>query len=277
MQTRYPLHPTNVKRLTTDELRQHFQATDIFVSGQLNLIYTHIDRVIFGGAVPTQEPLELEGTTEDLGTIDFLERRELGVINLAGDGHIMVDGHTYQLARLDGLYIGQGTKDVVFSSADVGEPARFYIVSTTAHTSYPTTLIPSDETEPLRLGDAAHSNQRTIYKCIHPEGVKSCQLVMGFTQLEPNNMWNTMPPHVHSRRMEVYLYFDIPEPDVVFHLMGEPSETRHLVIRNEEAVISPSWSIHAGMGTTNYAFIWAMAGENQDFTDMDAVTLEVLR
>ena len=277
METRYPIHPETAKCMTTDELQQHFQIKNLFDLDCLNMVYTHIDRVIVGGVVPTQKPLKLESTPETLGTEDFLERRELGVVNLAGDGSVSVDGQVHQLARLDGLYIGQGAHDVQFASSDAANPARFYFVSTLAHAAYPTTLIPAGNAEPAELGDLAHSNQRTIYKYIHPDGVKSCQLVMGITLLKANNMWNTMPPHVHSRRMELYLYFDLPEPNIVFHLMGQPSETRHLVVRNEEAVISPSWSIHSGMGTTHYAFVWAMAGENQTFADMDAVSLEALR
>ena len=277
METRYPIYPETAKRMTTDELQQHFQIKNLFDFDCLNMVYTHIDRVIVGGVVPAQKSLKLEGTPETLGTEDFLERRELGVVNLAGDGSVSVDGQVHQLARLDGLYIGQGAHDVQFASSDAANPARFYFVSTLAHAAYPTTLIPAADAEPAELGDLAHSNQRTIYKYIHPDGVQSCQLVMGVTLLKSNNMWNTMPPHVHSRRMELYLYFDLPEPDIVFHLMGQPSETRHLVVRNEEGVISPSWSIHSGMGTTPYAFVWAMAGENQKFADMDAVNLEALR
>jgi 4-deoxy-L-threo-5-hexosulose-uronate ketol-isomerase len=196
---------------------------------------------------------------------------------VGGPGHIKVAGTGYPLAKQDGLYIGMGVEDVVFESEQTGDPAHFYFISAPAHTSYPTTPIPIDSAEPIHLGSDANSNRRTIYKYIHPDGVKSCQLTMGMTLLAPNNMWNTMPPHLHDRRMKVYFYFDLAPDQAVFHLMGQPDETRHLVLRNEQAVISPPWSIHAGMGTGSYTFIWAMAGENQDFSDMDAVAVDELR
>jgi 4-deoxy-L-threo-5-hexosulose-uronate ketol-isomerase len=277
MEMRYPSHPDRVKTYTTDDLRREFLIDKLFVDNDITLVYSHIDRIITGGAYPASGPVALKGDPKELGAEFFLARREMGVVNVGGPGTITADGTEYAMNRLDGLYIGMGTREVSFASADPANPARFYLSSTPAHHAYPTTHIPLDAAEPAHLGSIANSNERTIYKYIHPDGAKSCQLVMGVTLLEPNNMWNTMPAHTHARRMEVYFYFDIQGENVVFHLMGEPDETRHIVIRNEQAVISPSWSIHAGMGTGNYAFIWAMAGENQTFSDMDAVAMSGLR
>lgn len=277
MQMRYPSNPEKVKQFTTDQLRDEFLIDRLFSDDAINLVYSHIDRIIVGGACPVSKSLELTASKQDLGTDTFLERRELGVVNVGGAGTVAVDGTDYPMAKLDGLYVGKGAQSVQFKSSDPAGPAHFYFTSTPAHASYPTTHIPISSAEPNHLGGIANSNERTIYKYIHPDGVKSCQLVLGVTLLDPNNMWNTMPAHTHARRMEVYFYFDVSGDNVVFHLMGEPNETRHLVIRNEQAVISPSWSIHAGMGTGNYAFIWAMAGENQTFSDMDAVAMTTLR
>ncbi|MBN1678902.1 MAG: 5-dehydro-4-deoxy-D-glucuronate isomerase [Anaerolineae bacterium] len=277
MDMRYPSHPDKVKHFNTNQLREEFLIDTLFVDGEITMVYTHIDRVITGGVCPTSKLLALPADIKELGTAFFLERREMGVVNVGGSGTISVDGQAFTMQKLDGLYIGMGAKDVRFASDQAGEPAHFYFISTPAHASFPTVHIPINDAEPLHLGDISNSNERTIYKFIHPDGVKSSQLVMGVTLLEPNNMWNTMPAHLHSRRMEVYFYFDISDENIVFHLMGEPGETRHLVMRNEQAVISPSWSIHAGMGTGNYTFIWAMAGENQLFTDMDPVAMSDLR
>jgi 4-deoxy-L-threo-5-hexosulose-uronate ketol-isomerase len=275
MQQRYPLDPQTVKTLTTEQLREHFMVDNLFTNDTINMVYSHIDRVVIGGACP-QKPLKLAGDKEALASDVFLARREIGIINVGGPGQINAAGTRYPMAKQDGLYIGMGVEEVVFESDDANNPARFYFISTPAHTNYPTTPIPIASAEPIHLGSEANSNKRTIYKYLHPDGVKSCQLTMGMTLLAPNNMWNTMPSHLHDRRMEVYFYFDIDQGNAVFHLMGRPNETRHLVMRNEQAVISPPWSIHAGMGTGNYTFIWAMAGENQDFTDMDAVTVDEL-
>ncbi len=277
MEMRYPSHPDKVQHFNTDQLRDEFLIEKLFVDGAITMVYTHIDRVIIGGAAPTGEPLALPDNVKELGTAFFLERREVGIVNVGGAGKVTVDGATFAMQKLDGLYVGLGAKVVQFASADAAQPAHFYFMSVPAHTTYPTTHIPISDAEPLRLGDIANSNERTIYKFIHPDGVKSCQLTLGVTLLEPNNMWNTMPAHLHSRRSEVYFYFDIEGDNVVFHLMGDPNKTRHIVMRDEQAVISPSWSIHAGMGTGNYAFIWAMAGENQAFTDMDPVAMSDLR
>ena len=277
MEMRYPSHPDRVRSFTTDELRDEFLIPKLFNDDEIKLVYSHIDRVIVGGACPTTATLMLTGDPRELGADFFLQRREAGIINVGGAGTVTVDGETYAMTQCDGLYIGMGAREVEFSSDDSSQPAHFYIISTPAHATFPTTHIPIADAEPVHLGSIANSNERTINKYIHPDGVKSCQLVMGLTLLDPNNMWNTMPAHTHARRMEVYFYFNIADDSVVFHLMGEPDETRHLVVRNEQAVISPSWSIHAGMGTGNYAFIWAMAGENQTFSDMDAVPMSQLR
>ncbi len=277
MRIRYPSHPEKVQSYNTTQLRDEFLIPDLFTPDELNMVYSHIDRIIIGGACPVNKSIELTADPKDLGADFFLQRREIGIVNVGGDGTVTVDGTDYPMSKLDCLYIGQGAQDVRFKSAIAQQPANYYFTSTPAHMAYPTTHIPIGDAEPLHLGDIANSNERTIYKFIHPDGVKSCQLVLGITLLEPNNMWNTMPAHTHARRMEVYFYFDIQDDNVVFHLMGEPSETRHLVIRNKQAAISPSWSIHAGMGTGNYAFIWAMAGENQTFSDMDAVAMNDLK
>lgn len=277
MQIRYPVHPDAIRQMSTEQLRAHFHISGLFSEGQVNLTYTHVDRVIVGGALPTANALVLPADRRIIGADYFLERRELGIINIGGAGVVQVDGQPYPLATRDGLYVGMGAREVRFMSDSPDTPARFYFISTPAHATYPTTPITPQQAEPIHLGGDANSNRRTIYKYIHADGVRSCQLVMGLTQLAPNSMWNTMPPHTHTRRMEVYFYFDLSGDNVVFHLMGEPHETRHIVMRDGEAVLSPSWSIHAGMGTEHYAFIWAMAGENQAFADMDAVPLEVLR
>ena len=277
MEMRYPVHQNQVERMTTEELRAHFLMSDLFQAGKLCLVYSHIDRVIVGGAVPTETAVVLEADKHELAADYFLERREIGIINIGGTGTITVDGESFTLAKQDGLYVGKGAQDVAFSSDDAANPAQFYLFSTPAHVTHPTAHLKLADAEPLHLGDPLNSNKRTIYKYIHPDGAKSCQIVMGMTLLEPGSMWNTMPAHLHARRMEVYLYFDIDADNVVFHLMGEVDKTRHLVMRDREAVISPSWSIHSGMGTGSYTFIWAMAGENQSFADMDAVGMDELR
>ena len=277
MDMRYPSHPARVKTFTTDQLREEFLIQGLFVADAVNMVYSHIDRIIVGGALPVNVPLKLSAEPKEIGASYFLERRELGIVNVGGDGTVCVDDESFSMTKLDGLYVGTGKQDIVFASVNAANPARFYFASTPAHQPYPTVQIPISSAQPAHMGDISNSNERTIHKYIHPEGVRSCQLVMGVTLLEPNNMWNTMPVHTHARRMEVYFYFDLKSDSVVFHLMGEPDETRHLVVRNQEAVISPSWSIHAGIGTSSYAFIWAMAGENQTFSDMDAVSMRDLR
>lgn len=275
MEIRYSVNPEHAKRMTSEEMRREFHINDLFGS-EIKLVYSHVDRVIVGGVAPRGQ-VKLAGSKKELGTETFLERRELGVINVGEPGTVRVDGTSYELGKRDCLYVGRGAVDVSFESADAGKPAKFYLVSSPAHQTYPTVKIGIDQATPQKLGSDEEANKRTIYKYIHPDGVKSAQLVMGLTMLEPGSIWNTMPVHTHQRRMEVYLYIDVADNALVFHYMGEPEETRHIVMRNEEAVISPSWSIHAGAGTRNYSFIWAMAGENQTFSDMDPVTMDRIR
>ena len=276
LDVRYANHPEDSKHYTTGELRKHYLIEKVFIEDEVNLVYSHVDRVIAGGITPVKKALKLEGCKE-LGSEYFLERRELGVINIGGDGKVVIDGVEYEVKSREGLYVGMGSKELVFTSADEKNPAKFYINSSPAHKTYPTVMINLEKANKVHLGDLANSNKRTIYQYVHPAVCQSCQLVMGMTMLEPNNMWNTMPCHTHERRMEVYLYFDMTDDNKVFHLMGEPNETRHIVMGNEQAVISPSWSIHSGVGTKNYTFIWGMAGENQTFTDMDHVAMDDLR
>ncbi|WP_177163979.1 5-dehydro-4-deoxy-D-glucuronate isomerase [uncultured Fusobacterium sp.] len=276
LDVRYANHPEDSKHYTTEELRKHYLIEKVFIEDEVNLVYSHVDRVIAGGITPVKKALKLEGCKE-LGSEYFLERRELGVINIGGDGKVVIDGVEYEVKSREGLYVGMGSKGLVFTSADEKNPAKFYINSSPAHKTYPTVMINLEKANKVHLGDLANSNKRTIYQYVHPAVCQSCQLVMGMTMLEPNNMWNTMPCHTHERRMEVYLYFDMTDDNKVFHLMGEPNETRHIVMGNEQAVISPSWSIHSGVGTKNYTFIWGMAGENQTFTDMDHVAMDDLR
>jgi 4-deoxy-L-threo-5-hexosulose-uronate ketol-isomerase len=277
MDIRYAATPADTKNYDTERLRKDYLIENLFVPGQLNMTYSHVDRMITGGVVPVKEPVKLDGERKDLGADYFLERREIGIINVGPKGSVTVDGTVYVMDSKDCLYVGLGNQEVLFNSADPANPARFYFNSCPAHKQYPTEKVAISEAEPNHLGAITSSNERTIYKYIHQAGVKSCQLVMGMTLLKPGNMWNTMPCHTHNRRSEVYFYFDMPEDGVVFHMMGEPTETRHLVVRNEQAIISPSWSIHSGVGTNNYTFIWAMAGENQEFSDMDAVAMKELK
>lgn len=267
---RYSHHPEDVKGYDTEALRRHFLVEEIFVPGQLSLTYTHVDRVVFGGAVPTTQALALEGG-KTFGTPNFLDRRELGVVNLGGKGQALIDGTVYALDNGDGLYVGMGNAAVSFTSDDAQNPAKFYLVSSPAHATYPTVRITRADANPKKLGSAETCNVRTIYQYVHPAVCKSCQLVMGVTVLEPGSVWNTYPPHTHERRMEVYLYFGMADATRIFHLHGQPAETRHIVVANEQAVVSPSWSIHSGVATGPYSFVWAMAGENQTFDDMDGL------
>jgi 4-deoxy-L-threo-5-hexosulose-uronate ketol-isomerase len=273
---RYGHHPEDVRHYDSETLRRHFLVDKVFVTGELTLVYTHVDRVVFGGAVPTTQTLFLEGGKE-FGTPNFLDRRELGVVNLGESGRVLVDGQTYPLANGDGLYVGMGAAAVSLESDNAARPARFYLISCPAHATHPTTRIPRASANPRKLGDPLNSNVRTIYQYVHPAVCKSCQLVMGITVLEPGSVWNTYPPHTHERRMEVYLYFGMDANTRVFHMHGQPRETRHLVMANEQAVISPSWSIHSGVGSGAYSFVWGMAGENQTFDDMDTLGPEGLR
>ena len=287
MELRTAASPKDVKYYTTDRLREEFLIENLFVPNEIKLVYSHIDRIITGAATPVDQDLVLTAGAE-LRAEYFLERREMGVINIGGCGEITVDGKRYEVAPREGMYIGKGARDIRFSSKDKQNPAKFYLNSAPAHMSYPTVLIKPEgeaaegvvivqDKNKVELGSLEQSNHRTICKYILPGQVESCQLEMGMTRLEPGSVWNTMPCHTHDRRMEVYLYFDLPENAFVMHYMGEPQETRHLVVRNEQAVISPSWSIHSGSGSRNYTFIWGMVGENQDFDDMDHVAMKDLR
>jgi 4-deoxy-L-threo-5-hexosulose-uronate ketol-isomerase len=276
MDIRHSSHYEDVKKYDTAALRRHFLIEDLFVKGELKMVYSHIDRIIIAAAVPAEKPLYLEASKE-LGCNYFLERREMGVINIGGPGIVTLDGEKYELNSRDGIYVGMGVKEISFESLDAAKPAKFYINSGTAHRSYPTVKINLDKANKVKAGSNEECNKRTINQYVHPAVCESCQLVMGMTILEPGSIWNTMPCHTHDRRMEVYLYFDMDADSVVFHFMGAPEETRHIVMKNEQAVISPSWSIHSGVGTKNYTFIWGMVGENQTFTDMDAVTTSSLK
>ena len=280
MEVRPGANPNDVKNYDTGRLRHDFLIQDVFVPGEIKTIYSQIDRIIVGSATPTDTALKLTAGDE-LRAAYFLERREMGVINIGGKGSITLDGVKYDFDYKDGIYIGMGTKDILFESVDAKNPAKFYFNSAPAHKTYPTVFInPEKDILPenkKELGCLENANHRTIRKYILPGQVESCQLEMGMTALEPGSVWNTMPCHTHDRRMEVYLYFEVPENDVIFHYMGEPTETRHIVMRNEEAVISPSWSIHSASATHAYTFIWGMVGENQDFDDMDDVAMKDLR
>jgi 4-deoxy-L-threo-5-hexosulose-uronate ketol-isomerase len=275
MDVRYTVGKNEYKRMTTDELREAF-LVDLFEAGKLNLLYCEVERAITGAAVPTGCALKLEAGKE-LAADFFCQRREVGVLNIGGTGTVTVDGAEYAMENLDGLYIGRGSKDISFTSTDAANPARFYLISYPAHTEYPTTLAKKADANALELGTVEDSNKRTIYQYIHENGIKSCQLVMGFTALEQGSVWNTMPCHTHERRTEVYMYFNLDENSRVFHMMGPGDETRHLVVGNEQAVISPMWSIHSGCGTQAYTFCWGMGGENQRFDDMDHIQVGDLK
>jgi 4-deoxy-L-threo-5-hexosulose-uronate ketol-isomerase len=276
LEIRYAEHPGDAKKYDTKTLRDRYLFEKVFLKDEINLCYTHSDRVVFGGVFPVEKKLCLEGG-KDFGSDVFLDRRELGVICITGQGTISADGTEYQMKKGDGLYIGKGVKEVMFSAGGLNDFPKFYIVSSPAHAVYPTVFIPIAKANPRKLGDPSTVNVRTIYQYVHPAVCQSCQLVMGMTVLEDGSVWNTMPCHTHERRMEVYFYFDMKDNAVVFHMHGQPDETRHIVMNNEQAVISPSWSIHAGAGTAAYTFIWAMAGENQAFDDMDTVNTTELK
>jgi 4-deoxy-L-threo-5-hexosulose-uronate ketol-isomerase len=276
MEIRYAVHPEHFKSMDTDTVRRQMLIQGLFEKGSLKMLYSHVDRIIVGGVCPVDNAVPLP-VTKALGTEYFLERREMGIFNVGSSGIVLVDGKEYILENKDCLYIGMGSKEISFKSAVAGSPARFYFNSAPAHATYPTVKLLKEDVQKVNLGTPDKLNVRTINQFIHPSVMKSCQLVMGMTELAPGSVWNTMPTHTHDRRMEVYFYFDLPEDSVVFHFLGEPSETRHVVMRNEEAVISPSWSIHSGMATSNYTFIWGMVGENQTFTDMDDVPMSALR
>jgi 4-deoxy-L-threo-5-hexosulose-uronate ketol-isomerase len=277
MKTRTVADQWRYQRMTTTELRESFLVEDLFEPGAVNLLYTDADRAVMGSIVPTDKKLVLPSSNALLASEYFAERREIGLINTGAAGNVIVDGRSYTMENCDGLYIGRGNRLIEFASGNSSEPARFFLMSYPAHMTHLTAHIKRSSAEAVELGSVRDANQRTIYKYIHPKGIASCQLVMGFTQLKEGSIWNTMPPHTHSRRTEVYLYFNVDPAGRVFHMMGTPQETRHLVVGNGQAVISPSWSIHAGAGTRNYSFVWAMGGENQDFDDMDRIAIEELR
>jgi 4-deoxy-L-threo-5-hexosulose-uronate ketol-isomerase len=275
MDIRYAIHPDQMKLFDTQALRKHFLVEGLFEKNKVNMVYSHVDRIIVGGTCPADQDVELK-VTKELGVDFFLQRREMGIINVGFKGTVSVDGKEHVLDNKECLYIGLGPKEVIFRSSDRSRPAKFYFNSAPAHMAYPAVRLTMKDVQRLHLGAPEKANVRTINQFIHPSVLKTCQLVMGLTMLEPNSLWNTMPCHTHDRRMEVYFYFDLPEDAVVFHIFGEPHETRHLVVRNEQAVISPSWSIHSGVGTSHYSFIWGMVGENQTFTDMDDVPMSDL-
>jgi 4-deoxy-L-threo-5-hexosulose-uronate ketol-isomerase len=276
MEIRNAVHPEHAALFDTEEMRDHFLIQELFRADRVKLVYSYFDRLIVGGICP-QGALQLDVDEKIIGAPFLLDRRELGLINVGGPGSVTVDGEKIPLDFKDGLYVGMGARDITFTSSDQNNPAKFYVNCAPAHTAYPTVKATFATAEPVELGSPEQSNKRTIRKYIHPDGIRSCQLVMGMTTLETGSVWNTMPVHTHQRRMEAYFYFSIPADQVVFHFMGEPTETRHIVVRNEEAVLSPSWSIHSGAGTGSYTFIWGMVGENQTFTDMDAVPMSELK
>jgi 4-deoxy-L-threo-5-hexosulose-uronate ketol-isomerase len=273
---RYMPGPQQVSRMNTAELRESFLIESLFTAGEITMYAIDLDRVLVGGAVPQQKPLDLEAPPA-IAAEFFTERRELGILNIGGAGTVTVDGDKHQLRKLDVLYVGRSARSVVFASDVAQQPARFYLVSYPAHGNHPTRKIAAENAESAELGTNANANRRRLSKYIHPGAVPSAQLVMGVTELHGGSVWNTMPPHTHQRRTEIYLYFDVPPDAVVFHLLGAPNETRNLVVRDGQVALSPSWSVHAGCGTSNYRFCWAMGGENQVFSDMQGVDMSVIR
>ncbi len=277
MEVRYSPDKIGIKRMTTEELRKTFLISSLFIPGKVEMVYSDIDRSITGSAVPLDKPIKLKASKTEMASNYFAERREIGIINIGGKGKIIVDGKTYSMEFKDGLYIGRGSKEIIFQSVNSKSPAKFYFSSYPAHKEYPCVQIKFNEAQPNKLGSDKTANKRTINKYIYEKGVKSCQLVMGLTELEEGSNWNTMPVHTHQRRSEVYMYFNLNKDSCLFHFLGEPDETRHIVVRNQQAVLSPSYSIHSGVGTQNYSFIWSMGGENQDFDDMDWVEMKDLK
>ncbi len=276
MEIRFQNSPKETSKMSTAELRENFLVEELMQAGKIKLVYSHFDRMIIGGAVPGVDSIALANEGE-LKANFFLERREMGIINVGGNGAVTADGIAYDIEKLECVYLGKGTKEVSFSSQSAESPAQFYILSVPAHHTYPNKKMTKAEASPVHLGDITTSNKRTIYKYIHNDGIESCQLVMGLTVLEEGSVWNSVPPHTHTRRMEAYFYFDLNEAHRVMHFMGEPQETRHLVIANNEAVLSAPWSMHFGVGTSSYGFIWGMAGENKEFTDMDPVPVATIK
>lgn len=277
MDQRYATSPDQLPLFDTDDLRARYLVERVFVPGEVNVVYTHHDRIVLGGAVPAGAPLPLP-TFDELRAEYFLANRELGIVNVGGTGTVTADGETYTLPNGACLYVGRGTRDVVFADAPgTGGGAQFYLFSAPAHATFPTRLVLRGQGTVRELGDQLTSNRRTLNQYIHENGIRSCQIVMGVTELHPGSMWNTMPAHTHDRRTECYLYFDVPEDARVIHLLGEPAETRHVVVADRQAVIAPSWSVHSGVGTAAYSFVWAMAGENQSFDDMDGFAVTQMR
>lgn len=276
MKIRFEHSPKEVKKMDTNDLRDSFSIHNLMQDDNILLVYTHYDRMITGGVKPLQKKLFLDSSKE-LHADYFLERREMGIINVGGKGKISVADAMYELNKMDCLYIGKGTKEIFFESINSKEPACFYFLSAPAHQTYPVQFLEKEKASPTKTGASETANERTIYKYIHADGIKSCQLVMGLTVLATGSVWNTMPAHTHTRRTEIYFYFDVAADHRVMHFMGEPDETRHIVMANHEAVISPPWSIHSGCGTSNYSFIWGMAGENYTYTDMDLVEIKDLK
>ena len=280
MDIRYSTGKEAFKKMTTDEIRKEFLITNIFEKDNVTSVYSHIDRIVTMGAIPVEKTLDLAMNIDamvDFGVDYYLQRRELGIINIGGDGTVVADGVTYDLVNLDGLYLPMGTKKVLLSSKDSNHPALFYMNSTPAHRAFPSKHIVFADAKHVKAGSIELSNKRVINQYIHPDVLDTCQLSMGLTQIEKGSVWNTMPSHTHERRMEVYFYFDIPSDQTLFHFMGEPQETRHIAVHNGQAVINPSWSIHSGVGSTNYSFIWSMCGENRTYTDMDGIKNEDLK
>jgi len=276
MNIRFAISPNEAKQFNTDQLRENFLVSSLMQDDKVQLVYTHYDRVIIGGAKPVNKSLSLPNHPE-LKADYFLERREMGIINVGGAGTVTADGETFELNKQDCVYIGKGIKEVSFASLQPGEPAVYYLLSAPAHKEYPNAKYTKEQAAPVELGTAETSNKRTVYKYIHLDGIRSCQLVMGLTVLDVGSVWNSIPPHTHTRRMEVYFYFDVAEQHRIFHFMGEPQQTRHIAMANHEAVVSPPWSTHFGCGTSNYGFIWGMAGENLVYTDMDPAPVTELR
>jgi len=274
MEVRYTSDPQAIKRMNTEEVRKMFLINSLFVSGTVSMVYSDVDRSIIGSAVPERKGLKLLSSKKEMAADYFLERREMGIINIGNEGFVKADGKEFRVAHKDALYIGRGTRNVEFGSRKSREPAAFYFASYPAHKDFPTAHAAFKDVEHTPMGNAKDANKRVINKYIHAKGIQSCQLVMGLTELEEGSVWNTMPVHTHQRRSEIYMYFNLADQALLFHLMGEPGETRHIVVRNRQAVISPSWSIHSGVATQNYSFIWAMAGENQAFDDMDWVEMK---
>lgn len=276
MDVRYSPDADGFRRMTSDDLRETF-LIDLFQKNKMPMVYSDIDRSITGSAVPSGKSLKLTASKKEMAASYFAERREIGVINIGGKGSVVVDKKTYKMDYKDALYIGRGSKNIEFKSNSAKTPAKFYFVSYPAHTEFPTAHAKFSDATPVKLGSLETSNERTIYKYIFPDGIKSCQLVMGLTELEPGSVWNTMPAHTHQRRSEVYMYFNLKKDDLVVHLIGKPDETKHIMVRDGQAVLSPSWSLHSGAGTKNYSFIWSMGGENQEFDDMDWIKMTDLK